>query len=38
MWRLVHSAAKGLRHGFGVAAVKNGIALNMPLLLECGSE
>lgn len=25
----VHSTAKGLRHGFGVAAVKNGIALNM---------
>jgi integrase/recombinase XerD len=25
----VHSSPKGLRHGFGVAAVKNGIALNM---------
>jgi integrase/recombinase XerD len=25
----VHSTAKGLRHGFGVAAVTNGIALNM---------
>jgi integrase/recombinase XerD len=25
----VHNSPKGLRHGFGVAAVKNGIALNM---------
>jgi integrase/recombinase XerD len=25
----VHSTPKGLRYGFGVAAVKNGIALNM---------